>query len=88
MVAQSTVRTYGINQVFQIHLIKAKELLNPFFVVVRERLILYNTCATCSELPSYIGTNVKESITGPDKINIIMVFLIILGIIYFSISEP
>ena len=57
------MRTYGINQVFRFgegnwpHR-KSSQIRN----FVRKRPILLNTCATCSELPSYISTvdNIRE----------------------------
>ena len=57
MVAQNTVRTYGVNQVFRfvkgIWLHRQSRQIRFFS---RKRTILLHTCATCSELPSCIIT--------------------------------
>ena len=46
--------TYGINQLFRfVDGIRSHRKSRHFF---RKRLILLHTCATCSELPSYIST--------------------------------
>ena len=53
LVAQNTVRTYGVNHVFRfvegfcLHR-KSRQL--------RKLPIFHHTCATCSELTSYIGS--------------------------------
>ena len=56
MVAHNTVRTYGVNRVFRlvegIWLHRMGRQIRFFW----ERPILLHTCATCSELPSYIST--------------------------------
>ena len=57
MVAQNTVRTYGINQIFRfvegiwLHR-KTRQTRRKF----QEKTILHYTCATYSELPSNIRT--------------------------------
>ena len=57
MVAHFTMRTYGVNQAFQfvegIWLHRKSRHIRFFF---RKRPILLHTCATCSELTSYIRT--------------------------------
>ena len=40
------------------HLVTSKKSSNPFFR--RKRPLLHHTCATCSELPSYLSTRVFE----------------------------
>ena len=45
----------GISICFK-HLVKSKKSSNPIFF--RKRPILLHTCATCSELPSYISTKI------------------------------
>ena len=56
MKAQNTVRKYGVNQVFRfvegilLHR-KSRQIRN----FCRKRPIFLHTCATCSELPSYIS---------------------------------
>ena len=63
MVALFTMRTYGVNQVFRfvegiwLHRKSCQVSFN-----FRKRPILLYTCATCSELPSYISTMSKTHI--------------------------
>ena len=57
MVAHFTMRTYGVNQAFRFFsgIWYMERVIKPDFFS-RNRPILYYTCATCSELPSYIKT--------------------------------
>ena len=64
MVAQNTVRTYGVIQAFRfvegIWLHRKSRKILFFF---RKRPILLHTCAACSELPSYkINTTVCRNV--------------------------
>ena len=56
MVAQNTVRTYGVNQVFRF--VKGIWLHRKSCQIrfIWKRPILLHTCATSSEVPSYIST--------------------------------
>ena len=60
MVAQNTVLTYGVNQIFKfvegIWLHKKSRQIRFFS---RKIPILLHTCATCSEVPSYKSTMVQ-----------------------------
>ena len=59
MVAQNTVRTYGVNHFKFFDMLKAFGLIERFVksdFFSRKRPILLHTCVTCSELPSYIST--------------------------------
>ena len=56
MVAHFTLRKYGVKQAFRFFegiWLHRKSRQIRFF---RKRPILHHTCATCSELPSYIST--------------------------------
>ena len=88
MVAQNTVRTYGVNQVFRfvegIWLHRNRKSLQIRF---RKRSILLPTCATCFELPSYTSTmmdtescvcQTDNEIQEGTKITSISVFLFIM----------
>ena len=57
MVAQNMVRTYGVYLVFRY--VKAfgySERVVKSEIFCRKILIFLHTCATCSEIPSYINT--------------------------------
>ena len=54
MVAENTLRTFGVNQVFRI-VMKAIGYIERVVKSGHRHISLY-TWATCSELPSYIGT--------------------------------
>ena len=67
MVAQNTVRTQGVNQVFRFvedicFNLKSRQI---GFFLSRKRLILLHRCVTCSKLPSNISTMHKQSIPLP-----------------------
>ena len=60
MVADLAIRTYGVNRfVEDIRLHRNSRQIQRTF---RKRPILHHTCATYSELPSYISTMVKVDI--------------------------
>ena len=65
MVAQNTVRTYGVNQAFRfvegtwLH----RQSRQIRFRKIRKRPIFPNMCATCCELPSYMCTLANTNIT-------------------------
>ena len=71
MVAHSTMRTQGLNQAFRfvegiwLHQIR-------FFL--QKIPVLLDTCATCSELPSYTSTMIRHTIseikTAQDYLNL------------------
>ena len=69
MVAQNTVRLYGVNQVFRlvegiwlhrqsrrIRFFIRKDLFTYLLLLIYLRLILLHICATSSKLPSNIST--------------------------------
>ena len=65
MDAQIPVRTYGDNQVFRfIKGIRLHRQSRQIRFFSRKRPALLYTCATCSELPSYISTMVRMGFQG------------------------
>ena len=57
MVAENSVHTFEVNQVFRfVEDIGLNQKSRQIRFVIRKRPILIHMCATCSELPLYIST--------------------------------